>query len=113
MNQEKLKILQPTLREKSRYIKFQVLSEDRIAYSDLEAAIWNMALEFYGETGASKLSLWLVKNLYDEEKQIGVIRCNNKSVEQTVGVLGLISRLGDSRVVFKIVKVSGTIRGLG
>ena len=111
--QEKLKILQPTLREKSRYIKFQILSEERIAYSDLEAAIWNTALEFYGETGASKLSLWLVKNLYNEEKQIGVIRCNNKSVEQTVAVLGLVSRLGDSRVVFKILKISGTIKGLG
>ena len=110
---EKLKILRPTLRESFRYIKFQIFSENKIAYSDLEAAIWNTALEFYGETGASKLSLWLVKNLYDEERQIGVIRCNNKSVEQVLAVLGLISRLGDSRIVFKILKVSGTIKGLG
>ncbi len=113
MNQEKLKILQPTLREKSRYIKFQVLSEDKISYSDLEAAIWNTALEFYGEAGASKLSLWLIKNLYNDEKQIGVIRCDNKSVQQVLAVLGLVGRLGDSRVVFKILKVSGTIKGLG
>ncbi len=113
MNGEKLKILQPTLREKFRYIKFLLLSEEKISYSDLEGAIWNTALEFYGEKGASKLSLWLIKNLYNEEKQIGVIRCNNNSVEQVLSTLGLIVRLGDSRVVFKILKVSGTIKGLG
>ena len=113
MNKEKLKILQPTLREKTRYIKFHILSEEKIVYSDFEASLWNTALEFYGETGASKLSLWLIKNLYNEENQIGVIRCNNKSVEQVLALLGLVNRFGDNRVVFKILKVSGTIKGLG
>lgn len=113
MQQEKLKILKPTLRERSRYVKFHILSEEKIEYTDLEAAIWNTALDLYGETGVSKLSLWLVKNLYNEEKQIGVIRCNNNSVQQVLAALGMISRLGDNRVVFKILKVSGTIKGLG
>jgi len=110
--EEKLKILLPTLREKERYISFRVLSDERITYSDLEAAVWNVFLDVYGEFGVGKLSMWLIKNLYDEQNQIGVVRCNNKSVAAVVAGLGLISRLGDIRVVFKILSISGTIKGL-
>jgi len=110
--QDKLKFLLPTLREKDRYISFQVISEEPIVYKDLEQAIWNTMLDFFGELGVSKTSAWIIKNLYDAEKQIGIIKCNNKSVQEIIAGLGLISRLGDVRVTFKILKVSGTIRGL-
>lgn len=106
------KILLSSLREKDRYIKFQVISEEPISYSDLEQAIWNQFLDTFGEFGVSKTNMWLMKNLYNPESQIGVIRCNNKSVSQVIAGLGLISRLGDNRVIFKILKVSGTIKGL-
>jgi len=99
-------------KRKDRYVKFQVISEEPISYPDLEQAIWNTFLDFFGEFGVSKTNLWLMKNLYDGEKQIGVIKCNNKSVPQVIASLGLISRLGDNRVIFKILKVSGTIKGL-
>jgi len=112
MKQKKLKILLPTLREKNRYIKFQVASEEPIAYSDLEAAVWDAALDIFGELGVSQTNMWLIKNLYDDKKQIGIIRCNNKVVQKVIACLGLISRLGDVRVIFKILKVSGTIKGL-
>lgn len=110
--QEKLKILSPTLREKERYIAFKLISEEPIVYSDLEASIWQTLLDLYGELGVSQMSLWLIKNLYDEKSQVGVIRCNNKSVPKIIAGLGLITRLGESRVIFKILKVSGTIKNL-
>lgn len=108
----RLKILPPSLLERNRYILFQVLSEEPIAYEDLEQAIWNQFLDTYGEFGVSKMSLWLIKNLYDSEKQIGVLKCNHLSVPQAIAGLGLIPRLGDTRVIFKILKVSGTIKSL-
>lgn len=107
-----LKFLLPTLRKRERYISFQVISEEPIIYSDLEAAIWNTLLDFFGEFGISKMDMWLIKNLWDAENQIGVIKCNNKSVSQVIAGLGLISRLGDTRVILKMLKVSGTIEGL-
>lgn len=112
MKRERLKILTSTMREKNRYISFQVISEEPIDYSDLEAAVWNLFLDFFGEVGVSKLSMWLIKNLWDEINQTGVIRCNNESVQKILAGLGVISRLGDTRVIFKIFKVSGTIKGL-
>ena len=110
--QERLKILLPILRERERYIAFQIISEEPVTYSDLEAAIWNQLLDFYGEFGVSKTSMWLIKNLWNEKKQIGIIRCNNKSVSQIIAGIGLISRLGDIRAIFNVLAVSGTLKGL-
>lgn len=108
-----MKILLPTLREKERYVAFQIISEEPVIYSDIEAAIWNTMMDFFGEMGTSTTSMWLIKNLYDEQKQVGVIRCNHESVPLLLTTLGLIERLGDVRVIVKISKVSGTIKGLG
>lgn len=108
----KLKMSSPTLRERERYVHFRMISEEPVEYSDVEAAIWNTLLDFYGEAGVSKMSLWLVKNLWNSPEQSGVIRCNNNSVPQLIVGLGLIQRLGESRIIFKILSISGTIRGL-
>jgi len=111
-NKRELKILLPTLREKERYIAFQIVSEEPVTYADLEVAVWNTMLDFYGEFGTSQTSMWLIKNLYDEQMQFGVVRCNNESVAAVLAALGLINRLGDIRVVVKVLKVSGTLKGL-
>jgi len=108
----KPKILPPTLRVRRRYIKFKILSDDSIAYSDLEHAIWDAMFDFFGEDGVAKMDMWLIKNLYDEGQQTGVIRCNNKSVQDVIAGLGLLTRLGDVRIVVKILRISGTIKGL-
>ncbi len=107
-----LKILPPTLRERKRYILFQVISEEPIVYEDLEQAIWNQFLDTFGELGVSRLDMRIIRNLYSQEKQTCVISCNNTAVQQVIAGLGLLSRLGDSRIIIKILKVSGTIKGL-
>jgi len=109
----KMKILPPTQRKKHRYVKFEVLSAGSIVYSDLDAAIWNTALDFYGEFGVSGMDIWMVRNLYDGRNQIGVLRCEHDDVQAIIACLGLISRLGDTRISIKILKVSGTIKALG
>jgi len=109
-----MKIVIPTLREKNRYISFQIISEkgEEFTYSDLESAIWNTILDFLGEYGVSKTSLWLLKDRWDQKTQIGILRCNHKSVQEVIASLGLIDRLGDTRVTFKILKISGTIKSI-
>lgn len=107
----KMKILPSSLRERKRYIYFQIISEEPIEYSDLEAGIWNTMLDFLGEYGVSKTSVWLMKDNWNGDKQTGIVSCNHKSVKDVVATLGLIDRLGDNRITFKIIKISGTIKG--
>lgn len=107
----KLKILPASLREKNRYILFKVISEDPIEYSDLESAIWNTMLDFLGEYGTSKTSVWIIKDRWNKNDQTCILRCNHLFVPHVIASLGLINRLGDTRIVIKILKVSGTIKG--
>ena len=114
MKQKKLKILMPTLRERYRYTTFQIISEEgeEFSYSDLESAVWNTMLDFLGEYGISKTSFFLLKDCWNQENQTGILRCNHKSVQDVIASLGLIDRLGDNRITFKILKISGTIKSI-
>lgn len=107
---KRLKILPPTLRERERYIRFKIVSEEKIVFSDLEQALTNYFLDYYGEFLFSQFSLKLIKNLWKEKKQDGVIKCNHLSVPWVIAGLGIIDRIGDQRIIFKIVKISGTLK---
>jgi ribonuclease P/MRP protein subunit POP5 len=108
----KMKVLPPTMRKKHRYVGFRVISEEPIMFTDLDSAVWNTALDFYGEHGVSSMDLWLIKNTWDENGQSAIIRCSSSAVPATIAFLGVISRLGDTRIAIDITKISGTIRSL-
>ena len=107
---KKLKMLPPTLREKKRYIMFEVLSEEEVNYEELESAIWNILLDFLGEFGVATTSFWILKERWKGNR--GIIRCNHTSVQHIIASLGLLERIGDTRLTIRILGVSGTIKSL-
>lgn len=104
------KILPPTLRSQKRYIVGEVISENKITYSELVNAIWNSMLSFLGELGSSEAKLWFVQNLYKEDEQLFVIKCRHDYVEQVRAVLALIQMVGETRATVRILGVTGTIK---
>jgi len=103
-------LLPPSLRERRRYLAFQILSEDKVNFSDLSNSIWHSILNLLGEKGAGEAELWLPRNIYNEIKQIGLIRCSHLHVENIRAALALIDRIGDIRVIVKVLGVSGTMK---
>jgi ribonuclease P/MRP protein subunit POP5 len=110
MEEKRPKPLPSSLRGRRRYIAYQVISEEKILLDDLMNTIWHSVLNFLGESGTSKTDIWIVKDTFDEKNQMGLIRCSHTSVEQVRTSLALIERIGDTRVVFKILGISGTIK---
>jgi ribonuclease P/MRP protein subunit POP5 len=111
MNEEKRpKPLPPSLRGRTRYLAFQVISEEKVLLQDLINTIWHSVLNFVGEAGTSEAELRFIKDAYDENKQMGILRCSHNSVEEVRASLALIQRIGDTRVVFKILGISGSIK---
>ena len=108
----RLKILPSSLRERKRYIKIKIISPEPISFSDFKAAVQNVFLDFYGELGFSELSLSFIRNSFDPKEQTCILRCNHRSVQKVIAALGLINRLGDVRILVKIIGVSGTIKKL-
>ena len=104
------KTLPPTLREKKRYLAFEIISEEKVEFGDILNAFWHSLLNLIGELGASQANIWFVSDSWDAEKQRGLIRCDNKYVEYIRAALALIERIGDNRVIVYTLGVSGTMK---
>ncbi len=97
-----------TQRDKKRYIMFELASEESFKREEIVTGIWNSCLEFLGELGASRTSLWV----HEYENNEGIVSCNTRSVDGIIMCLSLIHRIEDKNARLKIKGVSGTIKGL-
>jgi ribonuclease P/MRP protein subunit POP5 len=110
IDEKRPKPLPSSLRGRRRYIAYQVLSEDKFIFQDLSNSIWHSLLNLLGELGAAEADLWIVRDIYDEKRQIGIIRCSHDKVENVRAALALIERIGDTRITVKVLGISGSIK---
>ncbi len=124
MNGIRLNTLPPTLRENARYLVFEIISKNYDAsrqafegskpqkgFDILEVvdAVWHSSMALFGETGASKFSLWVPFNLYDRQKKRGIVKCAHTSVEEVRSAIAAIQEIGNEPVIVHILGVTGTI----
>ena len=100
----------PTVRGKKRYVVFRLHSEESVDYFSLRNAVWNSLHNWMGEAGLGRANVRIIKNLYDQRKGIGFIQCDPKHVDSVKMGLSLVHQIGDQRVVFQTLRVSGTIK---
>jgi RNase P/RNase MRP subunit POP5 len=101
-----------TARQSQRYLRFRIISDRPVTFEDARNAATASILNWMGEQGAGLANVWVMKNLWDKEKQSGVIRCVPKAVDNIRFAMALVHQIGDSRAVFSVTKVSGTLKGL-
>ena len=104
------RILPPSMRPPKRYVVFEVVSESPIMYNELVSTIWAGAMELLGEIGAAESGIWFVHNIYDDKRQIGVVKCRHDMVEKVRAVLSMVSVVSESKCVVKVLGVTGTIK---
>ncbi len=107
---ESPKILPPTLRERERYLVFEVISESPIDYKDLSRAMWFSIISFIGESGAGESQARLIKNLYNPKKQQGVIRCRHDMTEKVRASVALVRKIGSINAIIRVLGITGTIK---
>ena len=107
---KKLKPILPTLREKKRYLAFEIISKSQIKdFSAVSSAVWANLLSFLGEYGAAKAGIWLLPDKYDSKKQRGIIRVANKCVNELKASLALTNSIEGQDVIIRSVHVSGIL----
>lgn len=107
-----MKRLPPTLREKERYLRFRVRTEEPVEFGDVVDAVWDSALDYLGSKGASAADFWIVKNRFDEDSMTGVIKVNRDSEPELRAALALVDRIGSSKGFISVEDVSGSIKKL-
>ncbi len=100
----------PSMREKKRYVIFRVISEQGVDYRTVRDALWNSMTRWIGEAGLAKANVRIVRNLWRQKEQTGFVQVSPKCVDAVKVAMGLIHQIGDQRVIFQSVRVSGTIK---
>ncbi len=103
----KLKTL-PSQTERQRYVFFRVRSSRRLDFSEARNAINDALLTWMGNSGFAKAKPWVIRNLWNANE--GVIQCTHRYVDDVKMGLALIHQIGDARVIFHTVRVSGTLK---
>jgi len=109
-NESRPKILPPSMRSKKRYLVFEVISSDKITYIDFITAASESMFTFLGDIKTSEAKTWFIQNLFNAEKKRGVIKVDHTCVEEVRASLSLVSIIGESKSIIKILGVTGTIK---
>ena len=111
MVKTKLKPVLPSLREKKRYIVFEVVSKEKISDAALVSnAIWSASLQFLGQLGTAKAGLMVLNNKWDAHLQRGIMKVSNKHVDAVKAALMFANKVNNTDVIFRSLGVSGILR---
>ena len=105
-----LKPLLPTLKEKKRYLAFEIVSKSKIkAFSEVSKAIWGSTLSFAGTKGAAKMGIWVFPEKYNMTKQRGLIRVGHRNLDELKASLALIKTIEEQPVAVRSIGASGIL----
>ncbi len=111
MIKKKIKPLLPSLRERKRYLAFEIISESPILdFKAVERAIQDKSLEFLGILGCAEAGIMVLNDKYNPENQRGLIRVSHTSVDKLRASLMMIEKIEDKNVIVRSVGVSGILK---
>ncbi len=99
------KLLLPTLRERKRYLAFEVLVEKEVSWNFIKGVILNAVKEYVGIDGLARAGLLFVKN----NKNKGILRTTHTSLNKIKAALILIKEINNQRVIVRSISASGML----
>ena len=100
----------PSLRQKKRYLIFEVRSEHPLSVQDIHEAVDQGLLRFLGELGLSRAGVMFLAERFDPKSQQGVLKVNHTAVDEVKAALMLIKKIKKEAVILRSVTVSGTLK---
>jgi ribonuclease P/MRP protein subunit POP5 len=102
----KIKTL-PTLRDKKRYLAFEVTSEQTINRQQFFNEILDSAASLFGDKGISEIN----PKLMSYDGRFGILRCAREKTQETRAALACINNIRRIRISILVLGISGTIKG--
>ncbi|MDD5331626.1 MAG: Rpp14/Pop5 family protein [Candidatus Nanoarchaeia archaeon] len=100
---KKLKPLIPTLREKKRYLVYEIYSNENL--TNLKTEILNSIRKFLGSFGLAKAGIQIVETKNNK----GIIRVNNKELNNLKTALILTNKINQKDVYIRPIFVTGLL----
>ena len=105
-DKHKVNPLKPSMREKKRYMAYEIMSNKPVKEAD--KALIKRIRELLGVFSASKAGVMSVK--YNDDKQRGILRVDRKFVDHIRSCFVMIKHLNNEEVLVRTLKVSGMIK---
>jgi ribonuclease P/MRP protein subunit POP5 len=103
-----LKPIIPSLKEKKRYISFEVISSEKLTAELVSSAITKSSLDFLGTLDAGKAGLLVLNDKFSNNT--GVVKISHKYVDKIRTSMMLVNKIGNQDVMFRTKIVSGTLK---
>jgi len=104
----KLKPILPSLKEKKRYLSFDIISSDSFLVDDVSKAVIDSSLSFLGTLGSGKAGVMFLKDKYKNNK--GIVKASHKYVDKLRTSLSLIKNINNKPVIVRTNVVSGILK---
>jgi len=101
-----MKKLLPSLRERKRYLVFELLAKNEISRDELAKEIVSASHSLYGDIGVSRINPRLV----DFNGKSGILRCAQDKVNEARAILATVNSINGMPLALRVVGVSGTIK---
>jgi len=109
MNQKKsVNPIPLSLRDKKRYLVFQLISDEFISEKDTAISVKNNFLRLFGELGLGKMNYQFIS--FNEKTKKGILKCRHTAVEDLKAGILLLKEVNGVKVIPKTLKLSGTVK---
>jgi len=105
---EKIKPLLPSLREKKRYVAFEIVSEKQFSFKQASEAVLDAALKYSGVKGLADMGLIILKEKFKKNK--GVMRVCTKYTNSLKASFCLAKNIDKEPMILKSLGVSGVLK---
>lgn len=101
--------LQPSLRQKKRYVVFQVIGAQKFSWAEIKSEVEAAAQQFWGDWGKARASPLLLDEKFSFQKQTFIIKVNHKYVDQLIMAMALSKSIKNIPIIMRSTITSGTI----
>ncbi|MBR9683231.1 hypothetical protein GOV03_01705 [Candidatus Woesearchaeota archaeon] len=102
--------LLPSLRQKKRYIVFEVISDKKFSSTEIEKETHQALQTFMGQLGVAKAAPMFIGKQFNPAKQRFVLKINHKHVDEAKAALTLIKKIKNTTVIIKSITTTGMIK---
>ncbi len=100
----------PSLKEKRRYLVFEVISERKHGLDEVKKAIMDSLTSFLGASGMAKAKMRMLADKWDEDKQKGVIVMERKNLDSVKAALCMATSVSGEKAIIRSAGASGILK---
>jgi len=100
----------PSLRQKKRYIVFEIQSEVKFDFLAIKEEIDQSLLLFLGQLGLSRASPMWIKEQFNPQAQRFMLKVNNNSVDEVKTAVALSKKIKKAPIIIRSIITSGTVK---